>query len=561
MFDFRNREWRTSAVLTQAFLFLLLIFAAVVAPNTASAQVVWTAGPDAGFNFWRFDAEYSPATGKVYFLGGRETGGTNTNGRVWSFDPVTGAYADTGTDMPVPVSNYTIARVTDGSGNELLMIWGGRDQNGAVVNTVQGYNPVTNTTVDLTATDPYPETTSPGAVEVVGNKAYSFGGFDAAVTTAACHIFDITAADGARWTSCPDLNLSRSYIATGVVDGVIYAIGGDTFDGAALNPQTIVEKLDTANPTAWDDASVADLPLPCDENRGFGFDTGSGYDLAGKVIVAGCGQWPNVPSELAESLSYDVATNTWDQAFPDLINARRNHAGVFIPAVDAPLNAKGKIKRNVSVQPDGNVTGTPGMWVFGGRMTDDNTILATPEYYQMTQTAPTCNLFGDDFEDGVLDPNWSYEKPNWIETGGNLVGTPVKRSARAIASPAFAGCGANCTVEAHLSTAGGPFNKIWLYTFYVDKRNKVELLGKEENDRWILKQRINQTIVAKQKAISTIDPNVVYDAVVSFDGTTFTVSIDGAPLITMPAGGIVPTGTVGFQVKNTTGSFGDICVN
>src|SRR5262245_42878726 len=210
MFDFRNQQWRSSAILMQAFLFLLLIFAAVTVPNSANAQTVWTAGPDAGFQFWRFDGEFSPATGKVFFLGGREVGGTNTNGRVWSFDPVTGAYADTGVDMPVPVSNYTIARLTDGSGNELLMIWGGRNAAGAVVNTVQGYNPVTNTTVDFTATDPYPETTSPGSVSVVGNKAYSFGGFDAVATTAGCHIFDITAVDGTRWPSYPALILSRS---------------------------------------------------------------------------------------------------------------------------------------------------------------------------------------------------------------------------------------------------------------------------------------------------------------------------------------------------------------
>jgi len=543
MFDFRKNQWRSSVVLTKVFLFLLLLCAAVVAPNSASAQVVWQAATDAPFQFWRFDAEFAPSTGKVYVLGGRLSDGS-TDGSVWSFDPVTGSYADTGVDMPFPVSNYNIARVTDGSGNELLMIFGGRDNNGVALNVVQGYNPVTNTTVDFTATDPYPELTSPGSVVAVANKAYSFGGFDGVVTTAACHIFDVTAADGARWSSCPDINMSRSYIATAVVDGVIYAMGGDTFDGAVLTPQTIAEKLDTANPTAWDDASVADMPIACDENRGFGFDTNSGYDLAGKVVTAGCGQWNGAPSELTESMLYDVATNTWDQSFPDLINARRNHAGAFIPS----LGIKG------------GTPGVPGMWVWGGRQTADTTILATPEFYQMTFTGPTCNLFGDDFEDGILDPNWTYEKPTWTETGGNLVGTPAAKAARAIATPAFAGCN-QCTIETHVSTAGGIGNKIWVYTFYVDKKNKLELLAKEENDKWVLKERINNAIVAKAKGLATIDPNVVYDVIVAFDGTNFTVTVDGTVLITLPAAGTVPTGTVGYQVKGTTGSFGDICVN
>jgi len=519
----------------KTFLFLALIFCAVlITPSLASAQA-WTTATDAPFQFTRFDGEYSLHNGNVYFLGGRLPD-NSTDGSVWSYDPVSGNYADTGVDMPVPISNYTIARVDDSGGTEFFMLFGGRDNNGVVVNTVQGYDVLGNTTVDFTSTDPYPELTAPGGVEVVNNKAYVFGGFDAVVTTAGCHVFDITAAAGARWSSCPDLNLSRSYIGTAVVNGVIYAMGGDTWDGASLIAQTIVEKLDTANPTAWDDASVADLPVACDEFRAFGFDTTSGYDLAGKIIAAGCGQWPNA---IADSSSYDVASNTWDTTFADLNIIRRNHAGVFIPV---------------------GTTGAPGMWVFGGYDSTGSALVATPEYYTVTPTGPTCNLFGDDFEDGVLDPNWTYEKPNWTETGGSLVGTPVGKAARAIATPAFAGCN-QCSIETHVSSAGGTGNKIWVYTFYVDKKNKVELLAKEENDKWVLKERSNNAIVAKAKGIATIDPNVVYDVVVAFDGTTFTVTVDGAQLISMPAAATVPTGTVGYQVKGTTGSFGDICIN
>ncbi len=545
MFESRNRHWRCSAVLTPVFLFLLLVFAAAIVPNSANAQV-WTAGPDSSFNFWRFDGEFAPSTGKVYFLGGREAGGTNTNGRVWEFDPVTGVYTDTLVDMPVPVSNYTIARVTDGGGNELLMIWGGRNAGGVVVNTVQGYNPVTNSTVDFTATDPYPELTSPGAVEVVNNKAYSFGGFDAVVTTAGCHIFDITAADGARWTSCPDLNLSRSYIATGVVDGVIYAAGGDTFDGAALTPQTIVEKLDTANPTAWDDASVADLPLPCDENRGFGFNTNSGYDLAGKVIVAGCGQWPNNPSELPESLSYDVATNTWDQAFPDLINARRNHAGVFIPAIDAPLN------------PNGGVAGTPGMWVFGGRQVDDNTILATPEYYTLTIVTPLC-VYSNDFNDATME--WIEEKPTVTQPGdGFLHLTPLKKKAIAVADASFTPASTG-TYTFDIQFSGGTDPKNWLYFSRIDKKNQLEVLLKLATGKVVVKDR-NGSVLAKAKADFTFAPSTPYQVVITYDGTNIDVTVNGTPVITdfVPSRSL-PAGNIGAAAKDNTLLLDNVCVN
>ena len=175
-------------------------------------------------------------------------------------------------------------------------------------------------------------------------------------------------------------------------------------------------------------------------------------------------------------------------------------------------------------------------------------------------TAPQC-LFCDDFEDGVLNPNWTYIKQSWNENGGNLIGTPSGRTATAIASPAFNGCGSNCTVQTTMNTAGGSNNRVWLYSWYVDKKNTVELLMKQESGTWMLKQKSNGRILAKQKALLPINANQLYNVQLSFDGTQFQVSIDGNVAITMNAAGTVPIGTVGYQVKNTTGSFGSINVN
>ncbi|MCI0611614.1 hypothetical protein L0244_01355, partial [bacterium] len=175
-------------------------------------------------------------------------------------------------------------------------------------------------------------------------------------------------------------------------------------------------------------------------------------------------------------------------------------------------------------------------------------------------TAPQC-LFCDDFEDGVLDSNWTYIKQAWTENAGSLIGTPAGRRATAIASPVFSGCGSNCTVQTTMSTAGGSNNRMWMFVWYVDKKNTVELLMKQESGTWMLKQKSNGRIVAKQKALLPINPNQFYNAQISFDGTQFQVSIDGTVVITMNAVGVVPAGTVGYQVKNTTGSFGSINVN
>jgi serine protease AprX len=187
------------------------------------------------------------------------------------------------------------------------------------------------------------------------------------------------------------------------------------------------------------------------------------------------------------------------------------------------------------------------------------TITAAGQTFTVNQDAAICT-FCDDFEDGVLDPNWTYIKQGWSESSGNLIGTPTGRKAIAVASPLFPGC-LNCSVQAQMLTMGGVGNRVWLLAWYVDKANTIELMMKQETGRWVLKQRSGKRIVAKQKAVSSISVGVVYTVVVSYNGTQFDVTLDGSPLMTLTPVGTVPSGTVGFQVKSTTGQFGEIIVN
>lgn len=174
-----------------------------------------------------------------------------------------------------------------------------------------------------------------------------------------------------------------------------------------------------------------------------------------------------------------------------------------------------------------------------------------------TVTVIVC-LFCDDFEDGILDPSWTYLKPAWSETGGSLVGTPAGKKAVALATPVFSGC-SQCTVSAEMQTAGGPYNKVWLLAWYADKQDTVEVLMKQESNRWILRQRVHGVIVAKSKALIAIEPNTDYQVEVRYSAGVFTLSIDGVDAATIVATGTA-FGTVGFQVKNTTGRFGYVRV-
>jgi hypothetical protein len=139
-------------------------------------NVSWTEGAQSPFAGTRLDGQYDKADGRIYFLGYRLLDGS-TNGEVWYYDVAAKTYTDTGVAMPVPISNYQIAALTDPNGLGLY-VFGGRDSNGNIVNTTQVYYPATNTTAVLD-TDPWPGTTPLGCISLpaegvatVGDNAY-----------------------------------------------------------------------------------------------------------------------------------------------------------------------------------------------------------------------------------------------------------------------------------------------------------------------------------------------------------------------------------------------------
>lgn len=305
----------------------------------------------------RYDGEYFAGNGMVYFLGGRGgADGQSTFTDIYELDPNLGQCTDTGADMAVGISNYTIVPLNVG-GADVLCTFGGRDPAGGYTNAVQCYDPVANTVSQPTTLPASLAAFIPGGAASVGNMAYVFGGFrntSSPYTSAETWEWDPSTD---TWTQLGDLVLGMGYIQSTVANGLIYGFGGDTFDGTNLVAQTKTQVFDPVAGT-WDDASVAELPTAGGEGRAFTVD--------GQIVVAGGGQWP---ADTVEVYLYDIASDTYDYSFPDLNISRRNQAGVLVPGA-----------------PDT-------MWVFGGRSSSagyggDLPPYAPPEYYAMVTQDP-----------------------------------------------------------------------------------------------------------------------------------------------------------------------------
>lgn len=338
----------------------LVVGSGVVASAATPATTVnWKEGVAAPFGATRFDG--AKVGGKVYFLGFRASDGTSTDGSIWYYNIKQKTYVDTGVDMPVPISNYTIATLKDKTGLGLYT-FGGRDSNGKIIKTVQVFYPATGT-AKVVKSDPWPGKTPSGCVSmsgtgvsVVSNKAYVVGGMSFSSSVPACTddtsaqvwSYDPTAAAGSRWTKAPSLKVAAGYVTTEVVGSKIYAIGGDTNEAGTLVPIQTVEAW-KVGAKSWNDTNYADLPEACDESQAFGFTSGP---LAGTITLAGCGQWP---AALPDVLQYDVAGNSWSTVGA-LNEARRNQAGAVIGGAKNPK-----------------------LFVVGGYASDGSTVLMSSE--------------------------------------------------------------------------------------------------------------------------------------------------------------------------------------
>ncbi len=283
----------------------------------------------------RANAAAYPGNGKVYVMGGRHgTDGEDVTLQwIWEYTPGNpgswvrkNALLDGSQPGNRFTANMAVATLTDTNGSRIYAI-GGSSIDSAITGTVRVYNPVADTISNLTTADNWPASPAriPGGYAVVNNKLYIFGGFSSlgsgAVFTDTWR-FDPTGAVGNKWThlTTANLNVGRGYIAGAALDGIIYAIGGDTWDAANRNliPAANVERMDPsqANPT-W--TNLMPLPTARGDAGAWAYDTGTSYEISGHILVAG-GIYPTPDNK---AYLYDPVTNIWN-SFATLNHATRN---------------------------------------------------------------------------------------------------------------------------------------------------------------------------------------------------------------------------------------------
>lgn len=247
---------------------------------------------------WRFGAsllvprqELATAVlnGKIYVIAGYDEDGRSTN-TVQVYNPATDSWA---LAQPLPVSNnHNSAAVAAGK----LYAFGG------VSNTTYVYDPINNSWSSVATTNfGHAET---AAVGVINDKIYMAGGFSA---NTALEVFDPATN---TWTALAPMSVARNHCGGGVINGKFYVVGGR---GSPQAPTA----LEVYDPQTNNWTTLSSMP------------TGrSGLAVGvvnGELYVIG-GELPNIHGEVEV---YNPASNSWRRVQDMAIGAHGIWASVI----------------------------------------------------------------------------------------------------------------------------------------------------------------------------------------------------------------------------------------
>ena len=142
-------------------------------------------------------------------------------------------------------------------------------------------------------------------------------------------------------------------------------------------------------------------------------------------------------------------------------------------------------------------------------------------------------------------PTWTYSRPFEIAPAGFL--SPVQgQKSQAIATD-FAGS-LNSTLTVTFRTPASSGYRVWIWFHYTDDNNKIELQIKQ--GKLNFREITGGNVVEKTNGNFSLVPNQLYTATISWDGTQYTMTLDGGgPTLSFTPDNAPTGGTFGVGAK------------
>ena len=254
----------------------------------------WTTKSD--MSQYRYSFGAAAVGNRIYAVGGNSAAGLLSS--VESYDPSLnsgrGTWSDTGSSLPMPLAGFGIATSDD----RYIYTAGGSAAGGCPVDALLRYDTSSAAWQQIGA--------MPGGARrfltaaVVGRTLYAIGGESASCSASsgtALNTLEAYNLDTATWTTRASMPTARRFPAAGVVNGIIYVVGGDQAGDPSVS--ATVEAYDPATNT-WSTKA----PLPQGRSR-----LATGVMDGVLYVVGGSGSGVFTTSLFA----YDASTGTWSQ--------------------------------------------------------------------------------------------------------------------------------------------------------------------------------------------------------------------------------------------------------
>lgn len=282
-------------------LFLKFVFGVSFAQSTSSAWTTETSLPVA-----TQEVSVAALNNQVYVVGGSNSQ-SRTNA-VLVFDPASHTWSSRASYQGVALDHIGIAA----NGGFLYILGGVTSWPSPSVNTVQRYDPTTNT---WSFVAPLPSARAAMAVAVINGKIYAAGGLR---DGAAVNDFTVYDPSTDSWTPLPPLPTARDHVTGAALNGKFYVIGGRAGSSATCSPMKTVEVYDPAT-NLW---STAAPMLTARGGHAVGLLNGHIQVFGGEGNATNCGT-------ISSSEEYDPASNSW-RNLPSMPTPRHGTGGATI---------------------------------------------------------------------------------------------------------------------------------------------------------------------------------------------------------------------------------------